>query len=83
MRAFVERVASEFAFKSIIPAHFSEVEAGPKAWLDAFDAIGSDGPGVFAEADLAFLRTFEATLVAGGTVRPRPRPSKPAALQAS
>jgi hypothetical protein len=28
---FAQRVAADFAFTSIIPAHFEPIEAGPKA----------------------------------------------------
>ena len=73
---FAERVAADFAFTSIVPAHFdAPVAAGPRAWLDAFRPFGPTGtkyPGALPDADLAFLRQFEQTLVAGGTIRPRP-----------
>ena len=77
--AFAERVASDFDFETIVPAHFgAPVPAGRRAWLDAFRPFGPSGtayPGALPDADLAFLRQFEATLVAQGTIRPRPPPS--------
>jgi len=74
--AFANRVADDFAFTSIVPAHFdAPVAAGPREWLAAFRpfrAGGTSYPGALPEADLAFLRQFERTLVASGTIRPRP-----------
>ena len=78
--AFAEGVAADFAFTHIIPAHFDAmVPATPKTWLDAFRPFGSTDAaysyaGALPEADLAFLRAFEDTLVRGGTIRPRVRP---------
>lgn len=77
---FAQRVAKDFAFTSILPAHFEPVQATPRQWLDAFRPFGptgttatrSDFPGALPDADLAFLRMFEATLVKQGTIRPRP-----------
>ena len=73
--AFAERVAADFAFTSILLAHFEPIAATPKEWLDAFRPFGATGtnyPGALPDADLVFLRTFEKTLVAQGTIRPRP-----------
>ena len=73
--AFAERVAADFPFARIIPAHFdAPVPATPEVWLDAFRPFGPTGTqyaGALPSADLAFLRTFEDTLVRGGTIRPR------------
>ena len=72
---FAEAVARDFDFTSIVPAHFdAPVAAGPKAWLDAFRPFGPTGTeyaGALPTADLAFLRTFEQTLMKQGTIRPR------------
>ena len=74
--SFAQRVAEDFAFTNIVPAHFdAPVAAGPPEWLDAFRPFGPGGTsyaGALPDADLAFLRQFEATLVAQGTIRPRP-----------
>ena len=73
--AFAERVAADFAFTTIIPAHFDAVvPATPEVWLDAFRPFGPTGTkyaGALPTADLAFLRAFEDTLVRAGTIRPR------------
>ena len=77
---FAQRVAADFPFTTIIPAHFGVARGTtPKAWLDAFRPFGPTGTsyaGALPDRDLAFLRTFEDTLVAQGTVRPRPVPRK-------
>ena len=72
---FAERVARDFAFTNIVPAHFAPVAASKQAWLDAFRPFSPSGtnyPGALPDADLAFLRQFEAILVAQGTIKPRP-----------
>ena len=72
---FAERVARDFAFTTIVPAHFAPVAASKQVWLDAFRPFSPSGanyPGALPEADLAFLRQFEAILVAQGTIKPRP-----------
>lgn len=75
--AFAQAVARDFAFKRIIGAHFdAPTRATPKEWLGAFRPFGPTGlnyAGALPQADLAFLREFERTLVAQGTIRPRPR----------
>lgn len=76
--AFAERVAADFPFTTILPAHFEPVKAGPRQWLDAFRPFEAQRKGVrdypdkLPDADLAFLRTFEKTLEKAGTIRPRP-----------
>ena len=73
--SFAQSVANDFPFTSILPAHFEVVQAGPKQWLDAFRPFGPTGtnyPGALPDADLEFLRKFETTLMAQGTIRPRP-----------
>ena len=78
--SFAERVANDFKFTSILPAHFEPVVAGPREWLDAFRPFGPTGinyPGALPEADLGFLRQFERQLVDSGTIRPRVRPQLP------
>ena len=76
---FAKRVANDFAFTTILPAHFEPVTAGPQQWLDAFRPFGPQGtnyPGALPDADLVFLRDFEKLLQAQGTIRPRgPLPS--------
>ena len=76
MLDFAERVAADFPFTRIVPAHFdAPVAADKRAWLDAFRPFGPSGtnyPGALPDADLAFLRQFERQLVATGTIRPRP-----------
>ena len=76
--AFAAAVAEAFPFTSIVPAHFAPLPAAtPQMWLDAFRPFGPSGtayPGALPDGDLAFLRTFEQTLVASGTIRPRPPP---------
>jgi hypothetical protein len=75
---FAREVGDDFAFTSIVPAHFdAPIAAGKKAWLDAFrpfapSVTAAEANGGLPDADLAFLREFERTLVAQGTVRPRP-----------
>lgn len=71
---FAERVAADFDFDQLVPAHFdAPLAVGPREWLDAFRVFGPGaGRSALPDADLAFLRTFEQTLVAAGTIRPRP-----------
>ena len=75
--AFAQEVANAFPFTSILPAHFEYMpQATPKQWLDAFRPFGPTGtnyPGALPDGDLAFLRKFEETLMAQGTIRPRPK----------
>ena len=77
--SFASRVAADFAFTSIVPAHFdAPLTAGPADWLRAFDVFSQSaaaGAGPLPDADLAFLRQFERQLVASGTIRPRPQKS--------
>jgi len=78
---FAERVAADFAFSTIVPAHFdAPIAAAPQDWLAAFRTLAPPAPlppgmlpSVLPDADLAFLREFERQLVASGTIRPRPR----------
>mgnify|MGYP002631506964 CR=1 FL=1 len=75
---FATRVADDFDFTSIVPAHFdAPVPAQRDAWLDAFRPFGPTGSSSLPDADLAFLRQFEKTLVSQGTIRPRPVRSAP------
>ena len=51
------------------------LDADTDEWRAAFRPFGPQGasfPGALPDADLAFLREFERTLVAAGTIRPRP-----------
>jgi len=72
---FVQRVAQDLPFTSIVPAHFdAPVPAGPREWKEAFrpfTTVGYDYPGAMPAADLAFLREFERQLIALGAIRPR------------
>jgi hypothetical protein len=75
--AFVKAVADDFAFKRIVPAHFDAVvDAGPTEWSEAFNFLrkeklgGAGARGDLPDADLTFLREFEAGLVRAGTIRP-------------
>lgn len=76
--AFASRVAEDFAFARIVPAHFdAPVAASPAEWLAAFDFLrparagAPEGePGALPAADLAFLREFDESLVAAGAIRP-------------
>ena len=70
---FVDAVARDFPFRKIVPAHFEPVDATPREWCEAFNFLRKTplgGRGELPDADLAFLRMFEATLVKAGTLPP-------------
>ena len=74
---FVQEVADDFAFQRIVPCHFdAPVCATPKQWSEAFNFLrqvpigGAGARRDLPDADLDFLREFEAGLIRAGSIRP-------------
>ena len=69
---FVDAVARDFPFRKIVPAHFerSTPRRASGARRSFLRKTPLGGRGELPDADLAFLRMFEATLVKAGTLPP-------------